>query len=129
MNSGLRRKRLANQLLALVSALVGAVPASVYAGGEPLLAYGARIVGDDARTRIVIDFDRAPPFSIHYIANPERVVVDLPATAFGFPASDLQARGLFKDIRYGTMDEDSERIVLTATRPVRVTLAKVQADE
>jgi N-acetylmuramoyl-L-alanine amidase len=94
-----------------------------------LLAYGARIVGDDARTRIVIDFDRAPAFSIHYIANPERVVVDLPATAFGFPAKDLEARGLFKDIRYGTMDEDSARIVLTATKPVRVALAKVQADE
>jgi N-acetylmuramoyl-L-alanine amidase len=120
---------LANKLLALVSALVGAVPASVYAGGEPLLAYGARIVGDDARTRIVIDFDRAPPFSIHYIANPERVVIDLPATAFGFPAKDLEARGLFKDIRYGTMDEDSARIVLTATKPIRVALAKVQADE
>jgi N-acetylmuramoyl-L-alanine amidase len=99
------------------------------AGEKRLLAYGARIVGDDARTRIVIDFDRPPTFSIHYIANPERVVIDLPATAFGFPAKDLEARGLFKDIRYGTMDEDSARIVLTATKPVRIGLAKVQVDE
>ncbi|WP_244490506.1 N-acetylmuramoyl-L-alanine amidase [Rhizobium sp. Root708] len=96
---------------------------------EPLLAYGARIVGDDARTRIVIDFDRAPSFSVHYIANPERVIIDLPATAFGFPAKDLEARGLFKDIRYGTMDEDSARIVLTAIKPVNIGLARVQADE
>jgi N-acetylmuramoyl-L-alanine amidase len=96
---------------------------------ERLLAYGARIVGDDARTRIVIDFDREPRFSVHYIANPARIVVDLPATAFGFPAKDLQARGLFKDIRYGTMDEESARIVLTATRPVKLALARVQADD
>ncbi|MBW9112929.1 N-acetylmuramoyl-L-alanine amidase [Rhizobium cauense] len=96
---------------------------------EPLLAYGARIIGDDARTRIVIEFDRAPDFSVHYLANPERIVVDLPATAFGFPAGDLEARGLFKDIRYGRMDEDSARIVLTATRPVKLDVAKVQADE
>jgi N-acetylmuramoyl-L-alanine amidase len=96
---------------------------------EPLLAYGARIVGDDARTRIVIDFDREPSFSIHYIANPERIVVDLPATAFGFAAKDLEARGLFKDIRYGTMDEGSARIVLTTIKPVKIGLAKVQADE
>ncbi len=106
-----------------------AVPVGAAGASNPLLAYGARIVGDDARTRIVIDFDREPRFSVHYIANPERIVVDLPATAFGFPAKDLEARGLFKDIRYGTMDEGSARIVLTAARPVQLALAKVQSDE
>lgn len=112
-----------------VAALPLGHSAAVAASQERLLAYGARIVGDDARTRVVMDFDRPPSFSIHYIANPERVVVDLPATAFGFPAKDLEARGLFKDIRYGTMDGDSARIVLTATKPVRIGTAKVQADE
>jgi N-acetylmuramoyl-L-alanine amidase len=106
-----------------------AVPGAAASTKDPLLAYGARIVGDDARTRIVIDFDREPRFSVHYIANPERIVVDLPATAFGFPAKDLEARGLFKDIRYGAMDEGSARIVLTAARPVQLALAKVQMDE
>jgi N-acetylmuramoyl-L-alanine amidase len=106
-----------------------AVPGSAAGTKNSLLAYGARIVGDEARTRIVIDFDREPRFSVHYIANPERIVVDLPATAFGFPAKDLEARGLFKDIRYGAMDEGSARIVLTAARPVQLALAKVQTDE
>lgn len=133
VKSGLRTKFFGSRVLAIMSAVAVAATflghAAVAAGEERLLAYGARIVGDDARTRIVIDFDRPPTFSIHYIANPERVVVDLPATAFGFPAKDLEARGLFKDIRYGTMDEDSARIVLTATRPVRIGLAKVQVDE
>lgn len=96
---------------------------------EPLLAYGARIIGDDARTRIVIDFDQAPSFSIHYIANPERIVVDLPATAFGFDTKQLEARGLFKDIRYGAMGEGSAQIVLTAIKPVKLAIAKVQQDE
>jgi N-acetylmuramoyl-L-alanine amidase len=96
---------------------------------EPLLAYGARSIGDDARTRIVIDFDQAPSFSIHYIANPERIVVDLPATAFGFDTKQLEARGLFKDIRYGAMGEGSARIVLTAIKPVKLAIAKVQQDE
>ncbi len=106
-----------------------AVPGAAAGAKDPLLAYGARIVGDDARTRIVIDFDREPHFSVHYIANPERIVVDLPATAFGFPAKDLEARGLFKDIRYGAMDEESARIVLTAARPVQLAFVKVQTDE
>ncbi|TCL70504.1 N-acetylmuramoyl-L-alanine amidase [Rhizobium sp. BK251] len=98
-------------------------------GKDPLLAYDARIAGDDARTRIVIDFDREPTFVVHYIAKPERVVVDLPATAFGFPGEKLRARGLFRDVRYGTMDEGSARIVLTATKPVKLVMAKTEVDE
>lgn len=96
---------------------------------DPLLAYGARIAGDDARTRIVVDMDREPTFTVHYLNNPVRVVVDLPATAFGFPASDLKPTGLFKDIRFGTMDADSARIVLTAKKPVKLVMAKTQPDE
>ncbi|WP_226951365.1 N-acetylmuramoyl-L-alanine amidase [Rhizobium terrae] len=96
---------------------------------QPLLAFGARVAGDDARTRIVIDFEKKPEFSVHYVAAPERVIVDLPATAFGFPAEDLGARGLFKDIRYGTMDETSARIVLTAKKPVKLLLAEVQPND
>lgn len=96
---------------------------------EPLLAYAARIAGDQARTRIVIDFDREPHYSVHYIRNPDRIVVDLPATAFGFEPEALEPRGIFKDIRYGMMDEASARIVLTADRPARIALARVQEDE
>ncbi|MFS8045059.1 N-acetylmuramoyl-L-alanine amidase [Rhizobium sp. BR 314] len=99
------------------------------ASADPLLAYGARIAGDEARTRIVVDMDREPTFTVHYLNNPVRVVVDLPATAFGFPAADLKPSGLFKDIRYGTMDANSARIVLTAKKPVKLVMAKAQADE
>ncbi|MGO7418355.1 AMIN domain-containing protein, partial [Rhizobium ruizarguesonis] len=74
---------------ALLAASLLPVAASSVESRDPLLAYGALIVGDDARTRIVIDFDREPRFSVHYISNPERIFVDLPATAFGFPAKDL----------------------------------------
>lgn len=99
------------------------------ASADPILAYGARIAGDDARTRVVIELDREPSVAVHYLADPPRVVVDLPATAFGFPAKDLDARGLFKDIRYGTMDKDSARIVLTAIKPVKLVVARVQSNE
>ncbi len=125
---GVRALRFAAAALALV--VMGmATFAPAAAAADPLLAYGARIAGDDARTRIVIDMDREPAFTIHYLDNPVRIVVDLPATAFGFPAGDLKPTGLFKDIRYGTMDADSARIVLTAKKPVKLVVAKVQADE
>lgn len=95
----------------------------------PLIAYAARIAGDDARTRIVIDFDRKPSFSIHYTASPNRLIVDLDETAFGFGDSDLRALGLFSEIRYGRMGEGASRIVLTSNRPLKAALAEVQDNE
>jgi N-acetylmuramoyl-L-alanine amidase len=95
----------------------------------PLIAYAARIAGDDARTRIVIDFDRKPEFTLHYTGHPERLVIDLDETAFGFAAADLKAIGLFSDIRYGRVGQSQSRIVLTARRPLKATLAEVQANE
>lgn len=99
------------------------------AGDAPLLAYGARIAGDDARTRVVIDFDRKPVFFVHYVANPARVIVDLPETSFGLKPEDLKARGVFTEIRYGAMGAGSSRVVLTAKKPVAITVADVKPDE
>lgn len=125
----MRALRIALAALAVTALSVVSPLATAKAAADPVLAYGARIAGDDARTRIVIDMDREATFSVHYLDNPVRVVIDLPATAFGFPAADLKPIGLFKDIRYGTMDQDSARIVLTATKPVKLVMAKVQPDE
>nr|WP_244506372.1 N-acetylmuramoyl-L-alanine amidase [Pararhizobium polonicum] len=102
---------------------------SAHSADAPLLAYGARIAGDDGRTRVVIEFDRKPVFFVHYVANPARVIVDLPETSFGLKPEDLQARGLFTEIRYGAMGAGSSRIVLTAKKPVAITVADVKADE
>lgn len=96
---------------------------------KPLIAYAARIAGDDARTRVVIDFDRKPEFKLHYTAKPDRLVIDLDETAFGFAEKDLHAIGLFEDIRYGRMGEGASRIVLTARRPVRAVIAEAQAND
>lgn len=124
-------RRMIQILLGMLAILLpaGASLASDTVAKEPLLAFSARIAGDDARTRIVIDFDGRPEFSVHYVAAPERIVVELPATAFGFPADDLSPRGLFKDIRYGAMGEGSARIVFTPHKSVKLVLAEVQKNE
>jgi N-acetylmuramoyl-L-alanine amidase len=117
---------------AIVAALSIAVvtPAfAVSASAAPLLVFSARIAGDDARTRLIIDFDRKPEFKVHYVANPYRVLIDLPETDFGIKAEDLEARGIFSEIRYGTMAAGRSRIVLTASRPVGVVLAEVQEEQ
>jgi N-acetylmuramoyl-L-alanine amidase len=129
-------KTAARIFLAALAVMAGALSAVAaddarLAAGKPspLIAYAARIAGDDARTRIVIDFDRKPEFTVHYTARPNRLIVDLDETAFGFPEKDLRAVGLFQEIRYGRMGEGASRIVLTARRPLRAVLAAAQANE
>ncbi len=115
---------------AVLLALAVAAPAfAVSATAAPLLAFAARIAGDDARTRLIIDFDRKPDFKVHYVANPFRVLIDLPETDFGIKAEQLEARGIFSEIRYGTMAEGRSRIVLTAKKPITVVLAEVQEEQ
>jgi len=96
---------------------------------KPLIAYAARIAGDDARTRVVIDFDRKPDFQLHYTSDPNRLIIDLPDTDFGFNEGDLAAIGLFSEIRYGRMGEGASRIVMTLKRPARAVLSEVQENE
>lgn len=123
-----RLRRALFLLAAGLLAVVLAGPAAALVAETPLLAFSARIAGDAARTRLVLDFDRKPAFEIHYVANPYRVVIDLPETGFGFKPEELAARGIFSDIRYGTMAAGRSRIVLTAERPVGVVLAEVQEE-
>lgn len=95
----------------------------------PLVAYNALLVGDDARARLVIDFDRTPTFTYHYLTHPARLVITLPATAFGFPDDTLEARGIISDIRYGATGPGQSRIVLTATESIALTLAEVRDED
>lgn len=121
--------RIAGRTVSAALLAILALSPHAFATQQPMLAFAARVAGDDARTRVVIDFEEKPSFAIHYIGGPERIVVDLSATAFGFPAADLAPRGLFKDIRYGTMGADSARLVFTTSRPVKLVVAEVQQNE
>ena len=82
-------------VLALACALSPSVSAraSDEEAAAPLIAYNALLVGDDARARLVVDFDRKPEFSYHYLKDPARVVITLPATAFGFPMTRSRRAG------------------------------------
>lgn len=125
-------RRSIGSLLIVVAALAVSFISSISSMAEeakPLIAYAARIAGDDARTRVVIDFDRKPDFSLHYTADPNRLIIDLPDTDFGFEPADLAATGLFSAIRYGRMGEGASRIVMTVKRPARAVLAEVREND
>jgi N-acetylmuramoyl-L-alanine amidase len=117
--------------LAMIALMIafGKAGAAEEPSAEPLVAYAARIAGDDSRARIVIDFDRKPEFRLHYTDSPARLIVDLDETVFGFGESDLAPKGLFTDIRYGRMGLGSSRLVLTAKRPFKAVLAETRENE
>src|SRR5690242_20116241 len=65
-------------------------------------ATGVRIGGDDKQTRFVMDFDRKVDLAAFTLANPYRVVIDLPQVIFHLPQdAGEKGRGLVKGFRYG----------------------------
>ncbi|PWW03527.1 N-acetylmuramoyl-L-alanine amidase [Hoeflea marina] len=95
----------------------------------PLVAFSARVAGDDQRTRLVMEFEAKPDFQVRYLDGPDRIVIELPETAFGFPPAELDPRGLFKLIRFGSAGEGRSRLVLGLARPAQLDLAQSQPAE
>ncbi len=97
----------------------GAGPAPPAA--ELPVATDARLGGDEARTRFVLDLTRRVDVSAFTLADPYRVVLDLPQVTFQLPARIGETgRGLIKAFRFGLVMQGGSRIVLDATAPVRV---------
>ena len=105
-----------------------AIPDARAAAASPVAATATavRVGGDDKQTRFVMDFDHKVDVATFTLADPYRVVVDLPQVAFDLPAkAGAQGRGLIKEFRYGLIMEGGSRIVLDAKGPVRVERAFV----
>ena len=70
--------------------------------GEFPVASAVRVGGDEAQTRFVVDFSHKVDIRAFTLANPYRVVIDMPQVAFQFPARTGESgRGLIKAFRYG----------------------------
>lgn len=115
-------------LLASICILCGAAVGHSQEKTPALVVSKARIIGDEARTRIVMEFNQQPEFEVHYLDSPARIVVDFPAVGFSFPTNDLAPTGLFSDIRFGNMGEGRARLVLTAKKPAQVVIAEAKPE-
>lgn len=91
------------------------------------IASDARLGGDETRTRFVVDLSHNIEISAFTLADPYRVVIDLPQVAFQLPPKAGQVgRGLVKAYRFGLVMQGGSRIVIDATGPVKVEKATVQ---
>src|ERR1700730_3797227 len=112
---------------ALGPGIAGAVeraPAAAAKGG--VIALDARLAGDDKRTRLVVDLSREVAVAAFALADPYRVVVDLPGVTFDFAAgAGHDGRGLVSAFRYGMIAPGKGRIVIDAREPVNIDKAYV----
>jgi N-acetylmuramoyl-L-alanine amidase len=99
----------------------GSPPAKVPAGDFFPIATDIRLGGDETQTRLVVDLTRKIDVRAFTLADPYRVVIDMPQTAFQLPPKAGESgRGLVKAFRFGLVIQGGSRIVLDAKKPVRI---------
>ncbi|ANW02369.1 N-acetylmuramoyl-L-alanine amidase [Bradyrhizobium icense] len=101
-------------------ASVAAVPGPAAVSNFPV-ASDARLAGDARQTRFILDLDKPVQFRAFALADPYRMVVDLPQVTFNLPAGiGLGGRGLVKAFRYGLVMPGGSRIVFDLTGPAKI---------
>src|SRR5580692_5711384 len=100
--------------------------ASLPASDSFPVATDARVGGDESQTRFVMDLDRKIDLHVFTLADPYRVVVDIPQVRFQLPPNTGESgRGLVKTFRYGLVMAGGSRVVLDVAKPVRIDKAFV----
>ena len=112
-------------LIAGIGLAAGALAAPVSADSFPV-ATDARLGGDETQTRFVVDLSRKIDLHVFTLADPYRVVVDIPQVTFRLPPKAGETgRGLIKAFRFGLVMPGGSRIVLDLVKPARVDKAFV----
>jgi N-acetylmuramoyl-L-alanine amidase len=85
------------------------------------IASDVRLAGDGKQTRFVLDLDKTIRLRAFALADPYRVIVDIPQVNFQLPAgAGTAGRGLIKGFRYGLVMPGGSRIVFDLTGPARI---------
>jgi N-acetylmuramoyl-L-alanine amidase len=85
------------------------------------IASDARLAGDARQTRFVLDLDKPIQHRAFVLADPYRVVIDIPQVSFQLPAGvGTAGRGLIKAFRYGLVMPGGSRIVFDLTGPAKI---------
>ena len=85
------------------------------------VASDARLAGDGKQTRFILDLDKTVQFRAFTLADPYRVIVDIPQVNFQLPVGvGTAGRGLVKAFRYGMVMPGGSRIVFDLTGPAKI---------
>jgi N-acetylmuramoyl-L-alanine amidase len=90
------------------------------------VAKDARLAGDRGRTRFIADLSRKVDVNVFSLADPYRVIIDLPEVSFQMPPGlGTEKRGLVTGYRYGLFAPAKSRIVIDVNGPFLVDKAFV----
>ena len=110
------------------TAVAAAAPATIPAPDSFPVATDARLGGDATQTRFVMDLDRTIDLHVFTLADPYRLVLDIPQVTFQLPPhAGESGRGLIKAFRFGLVMPGGSRMVFDLSKPVRVDKAFVMA--
>jgi N-acetylmuramoyl-L-alanine amidase len=105
--------------------IAGAAPVRAAPDALPV-ATDMRVGGDEALTRFVVDFSRKIDLRAFTLADPYRVIIDIPQVTFQLaPKAGEKGRGLIKAFRFGLVMQGGSRIVIDVAKPVRIEKAFV----
>lgn len=99
---------------------------SIGAGPRPAAAGQTVVtdlrVGENAKTtRVVLELSNSVEFRVFTLADPYRVVIDLPAVGWRLPVRPLpKGKGLLAKLRYGLFKPGVSRVVLDINGPAAV---------
>jgi N-acetylmuramoyl-L-alanine amidase len=97
-----------------------AAPSSPAADSFPV-ATDARLGGDESQTRFVMDFSRKIDLRAFTLADPYRVVMDIPQVVFRLPPKAGESgQGLIKAYRFGLVMQGGSRLVFDLAKPARI---------
>lgn len=81
--------------------------------------HALRLWAGPENTRVVLDLSAPATHEVFTLANPDRVVVDIPSGRLALTEQSLPTTsGVVRDIRYAHRDNGTLRIVLDLTQPV-----------
>jgi N-acetylmuramoyl-L-alanine amidase len=132
MNSGTAWRLAIGAAFLLAFGASGCVPSAVAQGTPEAIADGddgestrrpimfdARVVGDENRMRFVADLSATVDAAVFTLADPYRIIVDMPDVRFALPAlAGTEARGFTSAFRFGAIAAGKTRVVIDLTQPV-----------
>lgn len=96
---------------------VGVAPARA----APAVAVGVALETDGETTKFELELDRDLAFSVFALADPYRVIIDLPEVEFQIPPeAGAKGNGLVSAFRFGLFSPGRSRVVIDATGPVAI---------
>lgn len=109
------------RLMSLLACVVACLLTPTLSIAKDVRVEGIRVGAHSSYTRFVIDMDRDVNPRIFTLADPYRVVIDLPDAEWGFPTGNTEReRGVVAGYRVGHFRPGNSRIVIDLSGPGKI---------